>query len=139
MIVICFNHLLEVHAHMLSLAANMSSVAKICHPKTFDMVMKAAARLMIQINVPEHNLSPVQDPLQRPLQRRDFMAGEGPASLSSVSFMGTTVWPPTKCKFFNGSTAKEACTTFEVWPKQLSKLLSGKVYLGGTSGATKGK
>ena len=28
---------------------------------------------------------------------------------------------------------------FEVWAKQLSKLLSGKVYLGGTSGANKGK
>ena len=35
--------------------------------------------------------------------------------------------------------AKEACTTFEVWAKQLLKLLSGKVYLGGTSGTTKGK
>ena len=28
---------------------------------------------------------------------------------------------------------------FEVQAKQLSKLLSGKVYLGGTGGATKGK
>ena len=28
---------------------------------------------------------------------------------------------------------------FEVWAKQLSKLLSGKVYLGGSAGATKGK
>ena len=28
---------------------------------------------------------------------------------------------------------------FEVWAKQLSKLLLGKVYLGGTSEATKGK
>ena len=28
---------------------------------------------------------------------------------------------------------------FEVWAKQLSKLLSGKVYLGGSGGAAKGK
>ena len=28
---------------------------------------------------------------------------------------------------------------FEVWAKQLSKLLSGKVYLSGSAGATKGK
>ena len=28
---------------------------------------------------------------------------------------------------------------FEVWAKQLSKLLSGKVYLGGSAGAAKGK
>ena len=28
---------------------------------------------------------------------------------------------------------------FEVWAKQLSKLLLGKVYLGGSGGAVKGK
>ena len=42
-------------------------------------------------------------------------------------------------KFFNGGMAKEACTMFEVWAKQLSNVLSGKVHLGGTSRATKGK
>ena len=54
LIVTCFNHLSEVHAHMSSFVANMSSLANIANPKTFDMVMKAAAQLMIQINVPEH-------------------------------------------------------------------------------------
>ena len=62
MIVTCFDHLSEVHTHMSSFVANMSSLAKICDPKTFDMVLKAAARLMIQIIVPEHYLSLVQDP-----------------------------------------------------------------------------
>ena len=62
MIVMCFDHLSEVHAHMLSFVANMSSLAKICNPETFDMVLKVAARPMIQINVPEHYLSPVQYP-----------------------------------------------------------------------------
>ena len=58
----CFDHLSEAHAHMSSFAANMSSLAKIANPETFDMVIKAAARLMIQINIPEHYLSLVQDP-----------------------------------------------------------------------------
>ena len=62
LIVMCFDHLSEVHAHMSSFVANMSSLAKITDPKTFDMVMKAAAQPMIQINVPEHYLSLVQDP-----------------------------------------------------------------------------
>ena len=62
LIVTCFNHLLEAHAHMSSFAANMSSLAKIADPKTFDMVMKVAAQPMIQINVLECYLSPVQDP-----------------------------------------------------------------------------
>ena len=43
LIVICFNHLSEVHAHMSSFAANMSSLAKIADPETFNMVIKAAA------------------------------------------------------------------------------------------------
>ena len=65
LIVTCFNHLSEVHAHMSSFVTNMLSLAKIADPKTFNMVMKAAARLMIQINVLECYLSLVQDPLQR--------------------------------------------------------------------------
>ena len=43
LIVMCFDHLLEAHAHMLSFVANMSSLAKITDPETFDMVMKVAA------------------------------------------------------------------------------------------------
>ena len=62
LIMMCFNHLSEVHAHMSLFVANMSSLAKIADPETFNMVMKVAAQLMIQINIPEHYLSPVQDP-----------------------------------------------------------------------------
>ena len=62
LIMSCFDHLLEVHAHMSSFMANISSLAKITDPETFDMVMKAAARLMIQVNIPERYLSLVQDP-----------------------------------------------------------------------------
>ena len=62
LIVMCFDHLSEVHTHMSSFTANISSLAKIANPETFDMVMKAAARPMIQVNIPECYLSPVQDP-----------------------------------------------------------------------------
>ena len=43
LIMMCFDHLSEVHAHMSSFMANISSLAKITDPETFDMVMKAAA------------------------------------------------------------------------------------------------
>ena len=62
LIVMCFDHLSEVHAHMSSFMANISSLAKITESETFDMVMKAAAQPMIQINIPECYLSLVQDP-----------------------------------------------------------------------------
>ena len=125
LIVLCFNHLLEVHAHMSSFVANISSLAKIANPETFDMVMKAAARLMIQVNVPEHYLSPVQDPplkttAEERLSRLEKVILPQPTSLTQEPWYGPTrllaaaVWLHLKCKFFNGSTTKEACTTFEV-------------------------
>ena len=130
--------------------ANMSSLAKICDPETFDMVLKAAARLMIQINIPEHHLSLVQDPppkttAEQRLTQLEKVLLPRVACLAWEPWFGPTqllvaaIWLCLKHKFFNGSTAKEACTTFEVRAKQLSKLLLGKVYLGGTGGPTKGK
>ena len=65
MIISCFDHLSEAHTHMSTFAANMSLLAKICDLETYDMVLKATARPMIQVNIPEHYLSPVQDPLPK--------------------------------------------------------------------------
>ena len=150
LIVMCFDHLSEVHAHMSSFVANMSSLAKIPDPKTFDMVMKAAARLMIQINIPECYLSLVQDPppkmtTEERLSQLERVLLPRAASLAWEPWYGPTqllvaaIWLHLRCKFFNGGMAKEACTMFEVQAKQLFKLLSSKVYLGGSGGATKGK
>ena len=44
-------------------------------PETFNMVMKAVARLMIQVNVPEHYLSLVQDPPPEDHSRRTACPG----------------------------------------------------------------
>ena len=150
LIVSCFNHLSEAHAHMSLFMANISSLAKIADPETFNMVMKAAAQLMIQVNVPECYLSPVQDPppkttTEECLSQLEKVILPWPSSLTQepryrpTRLLAAVVWLHLKHKFFNGSTAKEACTMFEVRAKQLSKLLSGKVYLGGSTGATKGK
>ena len=150
LIMMCFNHLSEVHAHMLSFAANISSLAKITDPTTFNMVMKAAAWPMIQINVPEHYLSLVQDPplkttAEECLSWLEKVLLPRPSSLTQepwyrpTRLLAAAVWLCLKCKFFNGGTTKEACTTFEVRAKQLSKLLLGKVYLGGSTGAAKAK
>ena len=147
LIVTCFNHLSEAHTHMSSFMANISSLAD---PETFDMVMKAAARPMIQVNIPEHYLSLVQDPppkttAEECLSQLEKVILPQPTSLAQepwyrpTRLLAAAVWLHLKCKFFNGGTAKEACTTFEVRARQLSKLLSGKVYLGGSAGAAKGK
>ena len=125
LIMSCFDHLLEVHTHMSSFMANISSLAKIANPETFNMVMKAAARLMIQINVPEHYLSLVQDPppkttAEEHLSQLEKVILPQPSSLTQEPWYGPTrllaaaVWLCLKHKFFNSGTAKEACTTFEV-------------------------
>ena len=145
----CFDHLSEAHAHMSSFTANISSLAKIANPETFNMVMKAAAQPMIQINIPEHYLSLVQDPplkttaehlsqLEKVLLPRPLSLAQEP-QYAPTRLLAAAVLLHLKCKFFNGSTTKEACTSFEVQAKQLSKLLLGKVYLGGSTGAAKGK
>ena len=125
LIMSCFDHLSEVHAHILSFMANISSLAKIADPKTFDMVMKAVAQPMIQVNVPECYLSPVQDPLLKTtteecLSQLEKVILPQPASLTQepwyrpTRLLAAAVWLHLKCKFFNGGTTKEACTTFEV-------------------------
>ena len=42
-----------MHAHMSSFTANMSYLAKISDPETFEAVLKATAWPMIQINIPD--------------------------------------------------------------------------------------
>ena len=128
LIVSCFDHLLEVHAHMSSFMANISLLAKIANPETFNMVMKAVARLMIQVNIPECYLSLVQDPppkttAEKCLSRLEKVILPRLASLAQKPQYGPTrllaavVWLHLKCKFFNGGTTKEACTMFEVQAK----------------------
>ena len=91
LIVMCFDHLSEVHGHMSSFVANMSSLAKIADPETFDMVMKAAARPMIEINVLECYLSPVQDPPPKMTAEERLTWLEKVLLPRAVSCMGTMV------------------------------------------------
>ena len=96
-----------------SFLANMSSLAKITDPETFDMVMKAAAQPMIQINVPECYLSLVQDPplkttAEERLSQLEKVILPQPSSLTQEPWYGPTrllaaaVWLCLNCKFFNG-------------------------------------
>ena len=54
-------------------------------------------------------------------------ARNGPTHVLAVA-----VWLKLNCKYFNEEMAKEACDQFEVRAKQLSRVLTGRKYLGGT-------
>ena len=62
LIISTFNHISEVMAHTSTAAANISALGKITDPQIFNLVLKAAGRPLVQINVPEGYLSLVQDP-----------------------------------------------------------------------------
>ena len=51
----------------------------------------------------------------------------GPTRILAVA-----VWLKMNRKYFSEGTAKEACERFEVRAKQLSRVLMGRKYLGGT-------
>ena len=76
-----------------SFVANISLLAKITNPETFDMVMKAAARLMIQVNVPEHYLSLVQDPPPKTTAEEECLSwlGKSHPPSAHISHTGTVV------------------------------------------------
>ena len=46
--------------------------------------------------------------------------------------LAVAVWLKLNHKYFNEGMAKEACERFEVRAKQLSRVLTGRKYLGGT-------
>ena len=46
--------------------------------------------------------------------------------------LAVVVWLKLNRKYFNEGTAKEACNQFKVRAKQLSRVLTGRKYLGGT-------
>ena len=51
---------------------------------------------------------------------------------SPTHILVAAAWLKLKQKFFNKGRAKEACELFEVHAKQLSKVITGRKYLGGT-------
>ena len=51
---------------------------------------------------------------------------------SPTHVLAVAVWLKLNHKYFNEGTAKEACDRFEVRAKQLSRVLTGRKYLGGS-------
>ena len=140
-----FNHAAQAHEHLSSVCANISTLAKITDKTTLLTVINGAVRPLVQINIPEGFLKPVEDRRPKtteeerwekvrktvlPVSNSPCLAHEpknGPTRI-----LAAAVWLKLNCKYFNEGTAKEACDRFEVRAKQLSRVLMGRKYLGGT-------
>ena len=56
-----FDSACEAHSHLATVAANLSSLAKVTDQETLKLIMKSAVSPLIQMNVPEGFLDPVKD------------------------------------------------------------------------------
>ena len=140
-----FDHAAQAHKHLSSVCANVSALTKVTDKATLMSVINGAVRPLIQLNVPEGFLNPIEDKkakmteeenrekVQRmvlPIPNAPCLAHElqnGPTCILTAA-----IWLKLSKKYFNEGTAKEACERFEVRAKQLSRVLTGKKYLGGT-------
>ena len=98
---------------------------------------------MVQINVPERYLSPVQDPkptttaelqqekIKKMLSQADAACLAHKVRNSLTHLLVTAIWLHFKWKFMKSGMAKEACTLFNISAKHLIKILLGKKYAGG--------
>ena len=60
-IVSLFDHVSEAHAHLATVAAHLSSLGKILDKDNFQLILKAAVRPLVQLNIPERYLDPLLD------------------------------------------------------------------------------
>ena len=149
----CFNHLSEAHTHMSSFTANMSSLAKITGPKTFDMAHEGSSSTDDSDQHPR--ALPESGPRSTPGDHHLKNACPGwkkssfpPSPCLSrqeprygpTRLLAAAVWLHLKCKFRSMvAPPRRLALHLRCGPNNCAKLLSGKVYLGGSTGATKGK
>ena len=140
-----FEHAAWAHEHLAEVCANVSALAKVMDKATLLSVINGAVRPLVQLNIPEGFLNPVEDKRAKtseeekrekvrktvlPIPNAPCLAHEprnGPTYILTAA-----VWLKMSCKYFNEGTAKEACERFDVRAKQLSRVLMGRKYLGGT-------
>ena len=140
-----FKHAAQAHEHLSAVCANISVLAKITDKTTLHTVINSAIRPLVHINILEDFLNPVEDRWAKtteeercekvwkmvlPVSNAPCLAHEpknGPTRI-----LVAAVWLKLNHKYFNEGMANEACERFEVRAKQLSRVLMGRKYLGGT-------
>ena len=125
--------------------ANVAALAKVTDKTTLMTVINGAVWPLVQLNVPEGFLNPLEDRRapsseeeKREKVRKTVLPVPDATCLKHEPRNGPTriltaaVWLKLSRKYFNEGTAKEACERFLVRAKQLSRVLTGQKYMGGT-------
>ena len=144
-IVDIFNHAAQAHGHLSEVCANVAALVKITDKTTLMSVINGAVQPLVQLNIPEGFLNPVEEKRAKTTEeekrekvRKTVLPVPDATCLkhepinSPTRILMAAVWLKMSRKYFNEGTAKEACERFNVRAKQLSRVLTGKKYLGGT-------
>ena len=140
-----FEHTAWAHEHLSEVCVNVSALAKVMDKATLLSIINGAVHPLVQLNIPEGFLNPVEDKQAKTMEeerrekvRKTVLPIPNAPCLAHEPRNGPTrilaaaVWLKMLRKYFNEGTAKEACERFDVRAKQLSRVLTGRKYLGGT-------
>ena len=109
-----FDHTSQAHKHLSLVCANISALAKITDRVTLHTVINGAVWPLVQINIPEGFLNPVED--RRPktteeerwekVQKMILPTANAPCLAheprnSPTHVLAVVVWLKLKCKYFN--------------------------------------
>ena len=71
------------------------------------------------------------------LPKNNTVAMEHQPKNGPIRILAVALWLKLNRKFFSEGTAKEACQLFNIRAKQLSHIITGQKYLGGTQQKTR--
>ena len=132
-IVNIFSHAGQAHEHLSEVCANVAALTKITDKTTLMLVVNGAAQPLVQLNIPEGFLNPMEDKKAKTTEeekrdkvRKMVLPVPHATCLKHEPRNGPThilmaaVWLKMSRKYFNEGTVKEACERFNVRAKQLS-------------------
>ena len=121
------------HQHLSEVCANVAALAKITDKTTLMTVINGAVRPLVQLNVPEGFLNPLEDrkaPTSEEEKKEKVKKTVLPVPDATclkheprngpTRILTAAVWLKLSRKYFNEGTVKEACERFLVRAKQLS-------------------
>ena len=132
-IVDIFSHAAQVHEHLSEVCANIAALVKITNKSTLMSVINGAVRPLVQLNIPEGFLNPIEDKKALtskeekkekvkktvlPIPDMTCLKHEPRNGLTQI--LTAAVWLKLSRKYFNEGTVREACERFNVRAKQLS-------------------
>ena len=141
-----FEHAAQAHQHLSEVCTNVAALAKITDRMTLMTVINGAVWPLVQLNIPEGFLNPLEDrkaPTSEEEKKEKVKKTVLPVPDATclkheprngpTRILTAAVWLKLSHKYFNEGTTKEACDErFLVRAKQLSRVLTGWKYLGGT-------